>query len=161
MAKERISAIRTRDVLNASSYKAGKIVMKVTELQSNPQGNAFIQLKEWKKLGDEIISYFYAYGMIMDKVSTSYSEFENATARNSNARWTKEEDEILIEMVCKQDGTIYELASTFGRTIPAIKTRVSKLVGLKRLSAEVAGQFIGTLDGEVVEGKINGTVYKE
>lgn len=158
--KEKISAVYVSDTLDCAKNKAAKIIMKITALQSNPKGNAFIQLKEWKKLGDDIIKYFYSYGNVLDKVATTQKDFEKGASRNNNKRWTDKEDELLIEMVCDESVNPYELASTFGRSIPAIKSRVSKLVGTKRLSSEVAGHFIGMLDGELVEGHIDGKVYK-
>lgn len=49
----------------------------------------------------------------------------------------------------------------FGRSAGAIATRVSYLVGIKKVSEEVAGKFVGYLDGKHVEGVINGTVRKD
>jgi len=158
--KEKISVVYASDILDCATSKAAKIIMRVTELQSHPKGNAFIQLKEWKKLGDDIIKYFRSYGTVLGKVATAQEDFEKGASRNNNKRWTETEDKLLIEMVCDESCSPYELASTFGRSIPAIKSRVSKLVGLKRLSAEVAGHFVGMLDGELIEGHIDGKVYK-
>lgn len=159
--EDKTAIVYSTDLLDAGRARAAKIVTKVTELQANPKGNAYIQLKEWKKIGDDIIKYFYAYGTVLEKYSTSYKDLETGTSRNNNKRWTADEDEKLIELVCAGEWSPIEISTTFGRSIPAIKTRVSKLVGLKRLSAEIAGQFIGTIDGEKVEGRIDGKVYKE
>lgn len=76
-------------------------------------------------------------------------------------RWTQEEDELLIEAATDGTKNIIDLSKAFGRTPGAIQSRITKLVGIKRLSAEVAGRFIGTINGEFVEGDIDGTLRKE
>lgn len=160
--ENKTALIHSSEVMECASNKAYKIVMRVSKLQQNPGGNAYIQLKEWKKLGDEIIKYFYTYGMVMQKSATVNQEIAEGVARNNNSRWTKEEDERLIEIVCshRDDWAPFEIAASFGRSIPAIKSRVSKLVGLNRVSQEVAGHFFGTIDGIEMSGSIDGTVYK-
>ena len=76
-------------------------------------------------------------------------------------RWTQEEDEMLIEAATDGTKTIIDLSTAFGRTPSAIQSRITKLVGIKRLTADVAGRFIGTINGEFVEGDIDGTLRKE
>ena len=79
----------------------------------------------------------------------------------SNKRWSKEEDELLINLVCDETQNIHQLSSIFGRSPTAIKSRVSELVGVRKLTQEIAGRFIGRIDGEDISGNISGTVYKE
>lgn len=79
----------------------------------------------------------------------------------SNKRWSKEEDELLIEAVCDDNTTMAQLSAIFGRTPGAINSHLTKLVGLKRLSQKVVGKFIGEVDGQTVNTSINGTLYKE
>lgn len=87
--------------------------------------------------------------------------YEGKSKARQNKRWTPEEDMVLIDAVCDESSTILELSTMMGRSPSSIKTRVSQLVGLKRLSQEIAGRFTGQLDGVSVEGEIKGTVYKE
>ena len=160
LKEHKTALISEAEVMTCAHHKAGKIVMKVTELQTRPNGNPYIQLTEWKKLGDEIIKYFYTYGTIMSKSALVNEEIATGAERNKNSRWTKEEDERLIDVVCQEGWTPFELSASFGRSIPAIKARVSKLVGLKRVSQEIAGRFFGTIDGVETSGSIEGIVYK-
>ena len=157
---EKITVIYESELLEIARAKAYKIVMRAHNLKTEPKGNIAIQLKEWRKLGDDIIKYFENYGNVMKKVGETYTDLQTATARNNNARWTQDEDEKLIELVCDGSWTIYEIANSFGRSVPAIKTRVSNLVGLNRLSKKIAGRFIGTIDGAEIDGDINGIVYR-
>jgi len=85
----------------------------------------------------------------------------SGTTRNQNKRWTKEEDNVLIEMACDPDQNIQTLSTMFGRSPASIANRITTLVGVKRLSQEVAGRFIGYINGEKTEADIAGTVHKE
>ena len=81
---------------------------------------------------------------------------------NNNKRWTKEEDEFLIESICEEDPvSLPILASGMGRSETAVQTRISYLVGVKRLSQQVAGKFIGMANGEEFKANLVGTIYKD
>lgn len=90
-------------------------------------------------------------------------EFVNGLATmpnvNKNRRWSKTDDELLIDLVCN-DMEIKNISSVFHRSPTAIAARISHLVGVKRLSQKVAGKFIGTADGEEAEFQLEGTLYK-
>ena len=75
-------------------------------------------------------------------------------------KWTDAEDNELIELVCDSELSILDVSVTMGRTVPAIKSRLTKLVGIKRLSQEVAGRFIGTINGNHADCVVDGTIYK-
>ena len=79
----------------------------------------------------------------------------------ANKRWSKQEDELLINLVCEEKHNIHKLSAIFGRSPQAIQSRISELVGVRKLSQEIAGRFIGQIDGETVNGNISGTIYKE
>lgn len=98
-------------------------------------------------------------GIIDNALLENHRVTENIGERGRK-RWTSQDDELLIEMASHDDTTIVDLSQQFGRTPGAIQSRISKLVGIKKMSAEIAGRFIGTLNGEFVEGDIDGTVSK-
>ena len=79
----------------------------------------------------------------------------------SNKRWSKQEDEMLINLVCEEKHNIHKLSSIFGRSPQAIQSRISELVGVRKLTQEIAGRFIGSINGNDVSGDIHGKVYKE
>jgi len=97
---------------------------------------------------------------MIDKLLIEADRMMDGISDRSRKRWTPEEDEALIEMASHDDSTVIKLAKAFGRTPGAITTRISYLVGIERMSTKVAGRFIGWLDGEQVEGEIDGTVSK-
>ena len=75
-------------------------------------------------------------------------------------RWSKEEDEMLINLVCEGNENIHQISTILGRSPGAIQSHISFLVGRKRLTQEVAGKFIGTINGETTQAEICGTVYR-
>ena len=80
---------------------------------------------------------------------------------NQNKRWTDEEDEMLIEMACDDEVSMIDLALFFGRSPGAIQTRITNLVGVGRISQEISGRFVGSINGEHVAGVIEGELRKE
>ena len=139
-----------------------------TDLLSNiyfaidaPQKNAFKRMSLHQALLRRAGLYIM---MLQDENKFLLKELDRMGAgigERGRKRWTNEEDELLIEMASYDSTTIIDLSKEFGRTPGAIQSRISKLVGIKKLSMEVAGRFIGTLNGELIEGDINGTVSKQ
>ena len=78
----------------------------------------------------------------------------------ANRRWSREEDEEIIDRVCEGKLNIHQLSTIFGRSPGAIQTHISELVGRERLSQAVAGRFVGMIDGISAEAEICGKVFK-
>ena len=135
-------------------------IEKLFVLCHEPKGNAFLQLQQFRKNVPILINYVLFLQKIVDAYTETYDRAMNKTSAKSGKKWTPEEDELLIEIVARGDMAISEVAITFGRSPGAISSRVSQLVGVQRVSAEVAGRFVGYLDGKKTEGMINGTVKK-
>ena len=137
-----------------------RIRSQLMNLCTTPKGSAFHQLQQFRKLVPELLK---AYSELVEVAGASVKQLERACAKseqNKNRRWTEEEDHWLIDMVV-QDTPAIEIATTMGRSVTAIKSRVSKLVGLQRISQNIAGKFFGTINGEKISGIIEGTVQKK
>lgn len=117
------------------------------------------ELGAYRRYVPALIEYIDYQNKINNGYTRTFDRYESASAERNYARWTEKEDELLIELVCS-DSSLLSVSTTMGRSPSSIKTRVSKLVGLKRISQEIAGKFIGTIDGEYVEGIAEGTLYK-
>lgn len=131
---------------------------------------ALIQLKvEKPNISKELLTYRKYVPILLKhaeqldgfnrRLSKTFERMESDSEEKKYQRWTPAEDEKLIELVCNPKWSMLEISTTMGRSVPAIKSRVTKLVGLKRISQEVAGKFIGTVDGNKIEGTISGTLY--
>ena len=88
------------------------------------------------------------------------SQIDGASQERSRKRWTKDEDEFLIDSIARGDSAL-KVSSQLGRTSEAIKTRVSYLVGISKVESDVAGTFIGTLNGVEVSGNLEGKLKKQ
>ena len=87
---------------------------------------------------------------------------------NEGKKWAKEEDEELVNLaaMCYEEfgkyDPVYMIApSIFERSSQAIRTRLSQLIGIERLTVKVEGKFEGDFEGESVRGLISGLVHKK
>lgn len=83
-----------------------------------------------------------------------------STNERAGKRWDDDEDNALIELASDESNTIMQIAITMGRSPGAIQSRISYLVGIRKLSQAIAGRFIGTINGEHVAGVIDGELRK-
>lgn len=134
---------------------------EVNRLLSNPKESPFIQLQKWRKLGMQMYKILKSNTECTKMSERQYNELTKAVGSNANKRWSEDDDELLINLVCDNNMTLLEIASVFGRSVSSIQSRVSYLVGIRRLSSEIAGNFMGTLNGTNIEGNIRGKLVKE
>ena len=133
--------------------------VKLYKLCTVPKGSTFHQLQQFRKLVPDLI---HAYCELFELLNASVEQIERVNTEseiNKNKRWTDEEENLLIELVVS-DTPILEISTIMGRSASAITSKVSKLVGLERISQKLAGKFFGTINGEEVSGEIKGTVQK-
>lgn len=141
-------------------YSIKRFEKEINELLDNPKMSPYLQLQKWRKLGKQMFEMTKFHDELVKVSNDQLKRISDSTAANANRRWTKEDDEILIEMACDENTSLIEIASIFGRSTTAISTRISYLVGINRISKEIAGKFEGLLNGEKVQGNIKGTITK-
>lgn len=117
------------------------------------------ELMTYRKYVPVLLNYCEFLDKFSNTTARTIERIESDCEERKYERWSAEEDEALIELVCS-DRTLIETSAVLGRTIPSIKARVSKLVGIKRITQEVAGRFVGYANGESVDCQINGTIFK-
>ena len=133
---------------------------EVNRLLNNPKESPYVQLQKWRKLGMQMYKILKSNTECTKMSEKQYNELTKSVGSNATRRWTDNDDELLIDLICK-DMPVLEIASVFGRTTAAIQTRVSYLVGIRKLSSEIAGKFTGTLNGASIEGNIRGQLIKQ
>ena len=116
------------------------------------------ELQIYRKYVPTIIKLIYLKESIIDGYMKTFERYIVESEARKNKRWTDGEDEFLVDMVCN-DTPILEISLALGRTPASIKTRLTRLVGVKRISKNVAGKFIGKIDGILTECNIEGTIY--
>ena len=132
---------------------------KLSRLVSNPPKNVYKQLQMFRSLSKQVINYQYLYQDLVAMMSEQQERLVNGMSDRSGKRWTDKEDEALVEYA-SQDKSLTNIALMLGRTPSAIQTRLSYLVGINKTTAAIAGRFVGWLNGEHVEGDIDGIVSK-
>ena len=140
--------------------EAGEIVGILVQIGSESRG-AGRDLILYRKYVPKLIQICQQQQEIIDGYTKTFDRYITDSEKHKNKRWSKDEDEVLIELVCDNDTSLLEISTTLGRTPGAIKTRLSNLVGTKRISQKVAGRFIGTVNGDRSDCEINGVIYKE
>lgn len=135
------------------------ICVKLYNLCESPKGSAFHQLQQFRKMVPDLIKAYCEASELNQNFSKQFDRILEKTEKNKNKRWTEEEENWLIDLVVN-DTPIIDISTAMGRSPSAIKSKVSNLVGLKRISQNIAGKFFGTINGEEVTGLIKGTVCK-
>lgn len=145
----------------SGEYDLKKAINEARSLIEHPSGNPYQQLIRYRKITPVLLKLLESDLEDWQMEHRQVERFSEVKFDNSNKRWNKEEDEMLINAACDDNNSLYEISTRFGRSPAAIQTRISYLVGIKRISTEIAGKFIGTLDGKEVDGNIKGTLRKE
>lgn len=152
---------RDRLLENWKTIERGRDALsKLSDIVSQPPKNKFKELQAYRSLAKAVIRYQFIYQDFVDACTEEIDRIVSGTSDRSRKRWTDDEDSVLIEMAA-QDHTATEIAIMLGRSPGAIQTRLSYLVGVNRVSSQIAGRFVGWLDGEQVEGDIDGVVTKD
>jgi len=118
------------------------------------------QLRIFKKYTPKLLALYRMTHEALCAACKNENRVFEATAERARKRWDPDEDEVLVELASQDDMSMTELAVTMGRTPGAIQSRLSQLVGIGRISQSVAGRFVGTIDGEHVQGFIDGDVQR-
>ena len=136
-------------------------LITLNKASNRKQQSSYIEMKKYEKYVP-ILLYGYCHCCTYREVENEFMDrLCSGKSERANKRWTNEEDNYLIDVVCAGVISLQELSLKMGRTPSAIYTRITHLVGVKRLSQKVAGKFIGEINGEQTEADLVGTVYKE
>lgn len=129
-------------------------------LVAKPPANVAKRLEKWRWITETLIKGYNEQGRALAAFMAALRELQGAEAEHNNKRWSKEEDDLVVEWRC-QDFTIQRIAISLGRSPASIATRLTYLVGIKRLFINVDGKIVGSLDGDEVDGHFKGILEKE
>lgn len=163
--KDGITVANVQDIIDSTGlnnfYEEDEFARQIHRLLSNPKERPFIQLQKWRSLGKQMIAICAEKEREAKDAMKMLDRFTRNIPDRNNKKWSDGEDELLIDMICEEEHSLLELSTIFGRTPTALKSRVSYLVGINKVSSEIAGKFIGTINGEEVCGDIKGTLNRE
>lgn len=120
--------------------------------------NLHQRMKLYREASNELINAYAAVQQLLTSYRESYEELTGQASGRNRKRWTAEEDEVLIEIASQGERTLFQLALDMARTPGAVQSRLSYLVGIRRISQQVAGRFVGYVDGEPVDAEIEGVL---
>lgn len=135
-----------------------EVVEETLEALAHPKNTAW-QLKVLRKNARVLCDVCVVLSETLDDAVRESHRLRGELSARHRKRWTKAEDEALVEMASQEGATAAGLAAIFGRSPQAIATRLSELVGIERTKQTVLGRFVGTIGGAHVEGQAEGTVY--
>lgn len=139
--------------------EANRAVLAI-EKMVHEKPNMAKEVMTYRKYLPIIIRILHQQQELIDGYEKLFERLETDSEDKKGQRWCNQEDELLIELVCN-DMSMLEISTTLGRTPASIKTRLTKLVGTKRLSKKVAGRFVGYIDGIQTECSVEGTVFNK
>ena len=130
------------------------------KLQSERPKSIVVELNMYRKHVPKLLEMYFLKADLLNASIKENERFHSDCEDKKHKKWTEEEDKLLIDLVCDSEQSPMEIAIALGRSVSSIKTRVSTLVGRKRLSQKVVGKFVGKIGDEDAETTINGVVYK-
>lgn len=147
--------------LDLSHGEAQNAILQLLKIQRNRPRSIVAEVKIYRKYVPKLLEAYWGQCEAAKMAVQGNKRFMTDCADKKNRRWTPQEDNLLIDLVCSEGKSIMEIAVEMGRSVSAIKTRVSTLVGRKRITQKIAGRFLGEIDGEQYNAIIDGVLYKE
>ena len=147
----------------ANTFNRGEIcdaAIQLMKVSTERPKSLIAEIATYRKYVPVLIKAYCKQSEWLKKATMQIDRCTDIEYDRGNRRWTSEEDETLISLVCEGKYNIHMISTMIGRSPAAITSHISVLVGRKRLTQEVAGKFIGTINGESAQGEIVGTVYK-
>lgn len=133
----------------------------VSEDYSHAPMNTAAKLRTYNKYVPMMIKQVLYQQELIGALAKEVERLSENNLERGGKRWDQDEDETLIELAADDSKSVAQIAIMMGRTPAAIQSRITHLVGINRISSEVAGRFVGTLDGEDIEGVIEGTLTRQ
>ena len=139
-----------------------KAAYELTRLNAGQSRKNFHQkLKDYQRYSEELLKAHGVQSEVLAAAQKTIHELEAGMAENAGRRWSKEADEALVEMASRDDGhTVVTLAGMFGRSPGAVASRLSDLVGMRRITGEQYLRLSGQLNGKEVDGVFVGTAER-
>ena len=142
----------------AVAQRYEEFAVKYFQVKNGPN-NLAKKYREYEKLIPILMDCRYEVWALGKWAIDALIRLTESCNNNARKRWTKEEDELLVELAAGGDDLV-AISLQMGRSAGAIQTRLTHLVGIGRVSQAVAGKFVGTLNGEYVQGYIKGDITK-
>ena len=148
-----------RDVASGLVDRVHAAVRDIHTLRNSPPKSIHVRMKMYDRIASTFLDHLDMTAEIRQGMLKERKQDRGARPERNGKRWSEAEDVTLINHVAAGE-SIQSLANIFGRTPLAISGRVSHLVGIKRITEEIAGRIEGYLDGAEVKGVFVGKIRK-
>ena len=147
---------RIWDVLKDEFEYACRQVWQINPVMIDP----ITELMTYRKYIPTIVLGQFVKGKLERFDLAAFDTLMNNQFTNTGKRWEEWEDETIVNYICN-DEPMWQICCVLGRTESSIRSRLSTLVGRKRISKEVAGRFVGTMSNDNGNCYIKGTVFEK
>lgn len=131
-------------------------------LNESPRGPVHTQLRNYRRWTTQLLNVYWKQVDMINQMGQMLNQLRGEGATLQRKRWTADEDDLLVEAATQTETPdVLDLAVTFHRSPAAIASRLTYLVGKRKLSQAVVGHITGYLDGDPVEGHFDGVVTAE
>jgi hypothetical protein len=105
------------------------------------------------------LRWFFCQADLIRVQDAVLREFRFGVFENDGKKWAAREDDTIVALKC-QGANAMDMSRSMGRSPAAVATRLSYLVGIRRLFVNIDGVVVGTLDGQETEGYFVGTAER-
>lgn len=156
---EGINVFRTSEVMTWGEWQPSFDALQKLN-SGHDKRNVFQKLKAYREHSQRLMKRLLEIEAILESFKAENRMLRGDTGSRHHKRWTPQEDEALIELAVGGASQI-ELATCMNRTPGSVGSRLTYLVGIRKISREVVGRIIGYLDGEPVDGFFEGSLREE
>lgn len=133
---------------------------ELMEMEHRPQKNAFAALAKYRRASKILIEMVNVFQIVHDDQNRELEILNGSGMERDKKRWTPVEDETLVDLASRGTESLMRIAVSLRRSPGAVTSRLTYLVGIRRVSEEIAGRITGFIDGEPVEGFFSGTLAR-
>lgn len=152
-------ALYHEEVVSGFMTRMHAATRDIDTLRNNPPKSIHVRMKMYDRVASAFLEHLDFTIEMKRELTKELKQERGARPDRNGKRWLDDEDILLIERVAAGD-SIQKIANTFGRTPLAVSGRVSHLVGIKRITEEIAGRIEGYLNGTEIEGVFVGRIRK-
>lgn len=154
---------KNSDKFRQRFQQALRLHNQLENLNGERMPNKLKNVHQRMKAYQEVAFAFRDYAMTATQLQTAAlgesTQLKEGMNQRAGKRWTDEEDTALIELAASGHD-VQQIGLALSRSPGAVSSRISHLVGIKRISVEFAGTIKGQLNGQEVEGTFVGEVRK-
>lgn len=119
------------------------------------------RLQDYRKHSAALMDLHFNLSEVVRFQTQELEVVKGGDYERARKRWTEEEDDALIEFASREEApNLMDLSLTFQRSPAAVSSRLTHLVGIRRITEALMGRITGYLDGVPVDGAFHGAIHR-